>query len=196
MEINDAINEINTNYNYPGLNKLIKLVQSKYKFSKDDIIQNVQNNINSQLVAPKLSDKSQGHITSLAPNELMHMDLFDLQRFRKSNIINNKTFLYMYVVMDVFSRYCYVVPLENKTDTVVLEAFEKLYNKIMEKQRPSKVLKEKTKSHSIHQIISDNEGSFNSNIFQDFLVDKNIILTVNASNDHHVMGIIDNMALA
>ncbi len=195
MEINDAINEINTNYNYPGLNKLIKLVQSKYKFSKEDIIKNVKNNTNSQLVAPKLSDKSQGHITSLAPNELMQMDLFDLQRFRKSNIINNKTFLYIYVIIDVFSRYCYAIPLENKTDTVVLEAFEKLYNKIMEKQKPSKVLKEKTKSYSIHQIISDNEGSFNSNIFQDFLVEKNIILTINASNDHHVMGIIDNMAL-
>ena len=80
----------------------------------------------------------------------------------------------MYVVIDVFSRYCYAIPLENKTDTVVLEAFEKLYNKIMEKQKPSKVLKEKTKSYAIHQIISDNEGSFNSNIFQDFLVEKKI----------------------
>jgi transposase InsO family protein len=85
--------------------------------------------------------------------------------------------------------------LENKTDTVVLETFEKLYNKIMEKQKPLKVLKEKTKIYAIHQIISDNEGSFQSNIFSHFLVDKNIILTMNASNDHHVLGIIDNFAL-
>ena len=32
MEIKDAINEINKDYNFPGLNKLIKLVQSKYDF--------------------------------------------------------------------------------------------------------------------------------------------------------------------
>ena len=51
MEINDAINEINTNYNYPGLTKLIKLVQSKYKFSKEDIIKN------EEVLIDKLSKK-------------------------------------------------------------------------------------------------------------------------------------------
>ena len=55
-------------------------------------------------------------------------------------------------------------------------------------------MKEKTKSNAIHQIINDNEGSFQSNIFDKFLIDKNIILTMNASNDHHVMGIVDNFA--
>ena len=195
MEIKDAINEINKDYNFPGLNKLIKLVQSKQDFSKDDIIKSVKSDTNAQLVAPKLPAKSQGHIVSLAPNELMQMDLFDLQRFRKSNIINKKTYLYIYVVIDVFSRYVYAEPLENKTDTVVLEAFEKLYNKIMDKQKPLKVMKEKTKSYAIHQIISDNEGSFQSNIFEKYLIEKNIILTMNASNDHHVLGIIDNFAL-
>ncbi len=39
--IQDAINDINYNYNYPALNKLIKLVQSKYTFSRDDIIKTV-----------------------------------------------------------------------------------------------------------------------------------------------------------
>ena len=194
MEIKDAINEINKDYNFPGLNKLIKLVQSKYDFSKDDIIKSVKSDTNAQLVAPKLPAKSQGHIVSLTPNELMQMDLFDLQRFRKSNIINKKTYLYIYVVIDVFSRYVYAEPLENKTDTVVLEAFEKLYNKIMDKQKPLKIMKQKTKSYAIHQIISDNEGSFQSNIFEKYLIEKNIILTMNASNDHHVLGIIDNFA--
>ena len=98
MEIKDAINEININYNFPGLNRLIKLVQSKYDFSKEDIIKSVKSDTNTQLVAPKLPAKSQGHIVSLAPNELMQMDLFDLQRFRKSNIINKKTYLYIYML--------------------------------------------------------------------------------------------------
>jgi hypothetical protein len=102
MEIKDAINEINKNYNFPGLNKLIKLVQSKYKFSKDEILKHVKGDVNTQLVEPRATPTSQGHITSLAPNELMQMDIFDLQRFKKTNMINKKTFLYIYVVIDVF----------------------------------------------------------------------------------------------
>ena len=68
------------------------------------------------------------------------------------------------MVIDVFSCYCYAEPLENKTDTVILEAFEKLFDKIMDKQKPLKVMKEKTKSYAIHQISNDNEGIFQSNI--------------------------------
>ena len=34
--IQDAINDINYNYNFPSLNKLIKLIESKYTFSKDE----------------------------------------------------------------------------------------------------------------------------------------------------------------
>ena len=97
MEIKDAIKEINVNYNFPGLNKLIKLVQSKYAFSREDIIKSVKSDTNNQLVAQRPTPKSQGHIVSLAPNELMQMDIFDLQRFRKSNIINKKTFLCIYM---------------------------------------------------------------------------------------------------
>jgi len=174
---------------------LIKLVQSKYDFSKDEIIKNIKNDVNTQLVAPRKIPKFGGHITSLAVNELMELDIFDLQRFKKTNIINNKIYPYMLVIIDVFSRYVYIEPLENKTDIVVLDTFKLLYNKIMDKQKPIKQLKEKTKSYAIHQIISDNEGSFQSNIFQDFLINNNIILTTNASNDHHVLGIVDNFAL-
>ena len=64
----------------------------------------------------------------------------------------------------------------------------------MAKQAPNKVLKGKTKSHSIHQILSDNEGSFQSNIFDKYLEDNNMILTMNAKQDHRVLGIIDNFA--
>ena len=57
-----------------------------------------------------------------------------------------------------------------------------------------KILKTKQKSYSIHQILSDNEGSFQSNIFEKYLDDNNILLTPNAKQDHHALGIIDSMA--
>ena len=64
----------------------------------------------------------------------------------------------------------------------------------MAKQKPNKVLREKSKSHSIHQILSDNEGSLQSNIFDKYLEDNNMILTMNAKQDHRVLGIIHNFA--
>ena len=194
MDIKTAINEINKEYNFPGLNRLINLIQSKYDFSKEEIIKNIKTDSNTQLVAPRTVPKIGGHITSLAVNELMELDIFDLQRFKKTNITNKKIYPYMLVIIDVFSRYVYLEPLEDKTDIVVLDTFKKLFNKIMDKQKPFKQLKEKTKSYSIHQIISDNEGSFQSKIFEKFLDDNNIILTMNASNDHKVLGIIDNLS--
>ncbi len=100
----------------------------------------------------------------------------------------------MLVLIDVFSRYVYIEPLENKLADTVLETFKKLVNKVMSNQTTNKVLKTKTKKYSIHQIISDNEGSFQSNIMDKYLEDNNIFLTMNAYKDHRVLGIIDNFA--
>jgi hypothetical protein len=192
--IQDAINDINYNYNFSSLNKLIKLIESKYTFSKDEIIKTVKGNINTQLMQPRIKPKATGHITSLAVNELMQLDIFDMGRYKEDNIDEGITYPYMLVLIDVFSRFAYVEPLQDKYQGVVLDTFKRLVDKVMAEQKPNKVLKEKTKKYSIHQILSDNEGSFQSNIFEKYLDDNNILLTMNAKQDHHALGIIDSMA--
>ena len=126
MNVNDAINELNKKHNFPALNTLINLIQSKYPFSKNEIIKAVKSDVNTQLMQPrtKPSKKVLGHITSLAPNERMEMDIFDLQRYKLSNTIIKKTYLYILVLIDVFSRMVYIEPLENKTAETVLETFD------------------------------------------------------------------------
>ena len=192
--IQDAINDINYNYNFPGLNKLIKLVQSKYIFSRDEIIKTVKGDINTQIMKPRKIPKATGHITSLAVNELMQLDIFDMGRYKEDNIDEGITYPYMLVLIDVFSRYAYALPLQDKSQDVVLDTFKKLVDKVMQKQTPNKKIKEKTKSHSIHLILSDNEGSFQSNIFEKYLDDNSMVLTPNAKQDHRALGIIDNFA--
>ena len=113
--IQDAINDINYNYNFPALNKLIKLVQSKYTFSRDDIIKTVKGDINNQLMQPHRKPKATGHITSLAVNELMQLDIFDMGRYKEDNIDEGITYPYMLVLIDVFSRFAYVEPLQDKS---------------------------------------------------------------------------------
>ena len=67
--VQDAINDININYNFPSLGKLIHLVQSKYPFSKDDIIKTVK----GDQVLPRTKRETTGQRTSLAVNELMQL---------------------------------------------------------------------------------------------------------------------------
>jgi hypothetical protein len=143
---------------------------------------------------PRIKPKATGHITSLAVNELMQLDIFDMQRYKEDNIEGNITYPYILVLIHVFSRFAYVLPLKDKSQGVVLDTFKRLVDKVMAEQKPNKVLKEKTKSYSIHQILSDNEGSFQSNIFEKYLDDNNMVLTMNAKQDHRTLGIIDSMA--
>jgi hypothetical protein len=124
----------------------------------------------------------------------MQLDIFDMQRYKNDNIEENITYPYILVLIDVFSRFAYVLPLQDKTQEIVLDTFNNLVDKVMKKQAPNKILKEKTKSYSIHQILSDNEGSFQSNIFQKYLDDNRMVLTMNAKQDHRALSIIDNFA--
>ncbi len=190
QDLKNAINEINKNNNFPSQAKLIKLVQ-ELGYPKDDIIKAIKTDVNTQLTTSRKQPKFMGHVIALAPFEKMQMDIFDFQKFKQSNKVGNITYPYMLVLIDIFSRFAYVEPLENKTANTVLNTFKKLVDKV---EKPTEVKKGKNKSDKIRIIISDNEGSFQSNIFEKFLDERNIVLSMNALNDHRVLGIIDNFA--
>jgi len=65
------------------------------------------------------------------PNEQWQADLVDLQEFSKQN----NGFKYLLTVIDVFSRYAYVIPLKNKTGKAITDAFKHLFKL----QVPSKI---------------------------------------------------------
>ena len=54
-------------------------------------------------------------------------DLYDLSRYETTN----KKFKYMFAVMDVFSRFAYIVPIKNKDIETTTKALEEVlsYNK-------------------------------------------------------------------
>lgn len=61
-------------------------------------------------------------ITATAPNNIWSVDLLDVSKWKEQN--NGVTFLL--IIIDIYSRYLYVVPLKNKTQTEVLNAFMSL----------------------------------------------------------------------
>ena len=57
------------------------------------------------------------------PNHQFQADLIDLQQFKK----DNNGFSYLLTLIDVFSKFAYVVPLQNKNGNTLLDAFKNLF---------------------------------------------------------------------
>ena len=87
------------------------------------------------------------------------MDIFDLSRYQRYN----KEYKYLLVAVDVFSRKAFIEPMKIRDSPAVLEAFKEL-----------------TKIFKPRSIISDHDGAFTSNIFQKYLDQLKIPLTLNA----------------
>ncbi|GFS40170.1 putative uncharacterized transposon-derived protein F54H12.3 [Nephila pilipes] len=62
-------------------------------------------------------------------NDLWQCDLVDLQHLARYN----NGFKYLLTIIDVFSKYAYVIPLKNKTSVAVKNAFEKLLQRVKPK---------------------------------------------------------------
>ena len=103
------------------------------------------------------------------------MDIFDLSRYADKN----DNYRYILVCIDVFSRRAYVEKLKDKTPEEVSRAFDEILKRARDKPR---------------SILSDQEGSFLSKLFEAKLDSYKIPLNTNATGDHHALGIIDNFA--
>ena len=130
-----------------------------------------------------------GHIISYAPFSVVQIDLIDLSKYsydyskykhhKKLEGMQkeyNKGYKYVFIFIDVFSRYVDAIMLKDKGVDECLNALQIIlsYNKINPKT-----------------IMSDSESSFLSYKFIDFLESKEIKLEPVVLNNHHALGIID-----
>ena len=88
-------------------------------------------------------------------NYLWQSDLVDVQKFSRMN----KGFKFLLCIIDVLSRFAYVVPLKNKTGAEVTRAFQSI---ITDKNKP--------------KFLEVDEGKeYMNRTFESFLPEKNII---------------------
>ena len=175
--MDEFLNNIWSNANYPAKTKLLKLAQASNPAVKAKDVENFLNGqISYQLLkeSKNLSTKL-GHIVAFKINEIWQIDLYDVSRFESSN----KKYKYMFAVVDVFSRFAYIIPLKNKDIESTSKALEEIlsYNKT-----------------APNLIMSDNDSSFLGSEFQKVLVKHDIHHDPNAVGDHNALGIIDNFA--
>ena len=171
------LNNIWTENLYPAKTKLLKLAREQRPETKPKEVEDFLNGqISYQLLKEAKTVKSHiGHIVAFHLNEIWQIDIYDVSRFESSN----KKFKYMFAVVDVFSRFAYIIPMKNKDIESTSKAIEELlsYNKI----KPN-------------LIMSDNDSSFTGLEFQKVLVKNDIHHDPNAVGDHNSLGIIDNFA--
>ena len=171
------LNNIWSENNYPAKTRLLKLAkEANPEVKAKDIDKFLSDQISYQLLKETKNLTSHlGHIVAFRINETWQIDIYDVSRFESAN----KKFKYMFAVVDVFSRFAYIVPLKNKDIESTTKALEEVIN--YNKEPPN-------------LIMSDNDASFLGSEFQKLLVKYNIHHDPNAVGDHNSLGIIDNFA--
>jgi hypothetical protein len=175
----ETIAEVWRNNNYPGVDRLTKLVKEKHPtkyIRKAQIVQFLTEQTASQTFKEKRKSKPNGHIVANLVNELWQMDIFDLSRYEK----RNDGFRYLLVCIDVFSRKAYVKAMKNKDTSTVINTF-------------THFLTHKT-GPNIRSIIADQDPAWTNDTWLNFMEKENIAFNTNALKDHRALGIIDNFA--
>ena len=177
MDLKDFLDELYSENNYPAKAKLLKLAKET---RPETTAKDVDNFLNGELAYQLLKEtknltSNSGHIVAYRINEIWQIDIYDVSRYDKSN----KGFKYMFAVVDVFTRFGYIIPMKNKDIISTTQALKEIIE--MNKSGPN-------------LIISDNDSSFMGEMFQKLLTQNNIHHDANAIGDHHALGIIDNFA--
>ena len=91
-------------------------------------------------------------------DDIWYLDILDLKDYGAEN---NKGYRYVLVIIDIFSKFGWTVPLKNKNARTIKDSFENIL--ISSESKPN-------------LFESDRDREFCNNIFQDFLNKNNIKL--------------------
>ena len=137
----------------------------------------------------KVVKKQSGHVVAFTPWSLIQIDLLDMQKysydfsqFKSKKKLDgvatdfNKGYKYIFIMIDVFTRYVDCVMIKSKKIGDCIDALKIMldFNKI----KPD-------------IIMSDSESAFGSSEFQDYLAENSIIHDVVVLNNHHALSVID-----
>jgi transposase InsO family protein len=178
-ETRSKIKEVQKANNYPGLEKLLKLVERKYKYAitRREVKEFLAKDIPTQLYATQQKVKSKGHIVAYVKDELWQIDIFVM----KSGLAKyNDGYRYIFVCIDVFSRKAYGEAMKSKDTESCLDALQHIIDK-KAKARP-------------RGMLADQDAAFQDKEWQKVMTENQIAFTMNALKDHKALGIIDNFA--
>ena len=112
--------------------------------------------INEIYSKPQLRNYPTNKIIYNHIDEIRFIGLSDFSDYETSN---NKGFIYIFIIVDNFSKYLWAKPLENKYSQTITKKFSTFLS---------------TSKRSLLRLESDRGGEFYNSIFQNFFKSKNI----------------------
>lgn len=156
-------------YNFPGESKFTKILSKLgFKATTKQIKEFLgSQSINQTFNEPKKVD---GHTVSFQYLDRIQIDIIDMSKFYATN----SHFNYLFIIIDIFSRYIWIYALKNKNT----ESVEAVLKKFLDKNKPN-------------IIVSDNESAFMSGKIQKLLESYQIKHITADPGDHKVLGVVD-----
>ena len=174
--MNAIIEDVYEKNNYPGRDRLIKLVKKDNPgITAGSIKRWYDNQLDVQLLHKQQKQGKTGHITAFVKNEIWNIAIFDLSKHWE----HNKGMKYIFAVVDVFTRKAYAEPMTNKDGDSCAGALQSI------------IMEHKVKPR---MLLSDSDAAYTSASFKEVLEQNDIAIDNVVVGDHNAMGIIDNFA--
>lgn len=155
---------------YPSLDKFWKILKQKHY---DISYSEVEDFINKQPVTQifRVKKHKNGYITAYNPQERIQIDIVVMDKFGKSN----NSYKYIFVIIDVFTRKAYAIPMKTKGIQDTAEALETF-----------------CENYFIPVLLNcDNDSSFMGKEFQKVINKYNILMVENDVGNHRQLGVVD-----
>ncbi|KAK3105391.1 hypothetical protein FSP39_024116 [Pinctada imbricata] len=160
--------EVKTPISYAGPTKIYRYLrkEGKYKVGLSSIKQWLQDIDAYSLQRPQRYKFKRNRVISRGIDYLWDVDLADVSNLAKENV----RIKYLLVIIDVFSRFLWVQPLQSKQHGPVLEALNKVISSGRQPKEirtdkgsefKNKWLAEFFKTHGIHHSVTQNETKAN-----------------------------------
>ena len=165
--LRDKAYDIASNPKYDGYQR--GLASMVYKFfdkksmgsgtAKPSSLEHISNSsiLADELHKPIIRKFKKGKVYSQIKDNIWGVDLADMQSLSRKN----KGIKYLLCVIDLYSKYAFVIPLKDKKGISILNAFDKIIKQYNRKP---------------NQIWVDQGGEFYNNIFKKWLSDNDIIM--------------------
>ena len=147
---NESVKEVTTKNNRKMLKaKCSECGSIKNRFmSSDKLTNNLADELHHRVV--KKFPKRRVYVHSI--DQTWAVDLVDMHQYSKQN----KHFKYLLAVIDVFSKYGWLIPLKNKTGSTVSEEFKKLFKE----RKPKYIWSDKGSefyNKQVKELIKEND---------------------------------------
>ena len=156
--LRDKAYNIASNPKYDGYQRGVASMVYKF-FDKKSMGRGISSSsiLGDELHKPIIIKFEKGKVYSLFKDNIWEVDLADMQSLSRKN----KDIKYLLCVIDLYSKYAFVIPLKNKKGISILNAFDKIIRQY--NRKPNK-------------IWVDQRGELYNNIFKKWLSDIDIIM--------------------